>query len=110
MNFIIFIALLWVQAWTNLVFILIIVANICIGIYQEVKAKKLVDQLSILTMPTVHVMREGKGVSIDICDIVKDDILVLESGQQVCNDAHVVEGSLEVNESLLTGESDSIYK
>lgn len=50
------------------------------------------------------------SVSIDICDIVKDDILVLESGQQVCNDAHVVEGSLEVNESLLTGESDSIYK
>ena len=49
-------------------------------------------------------------MSIDICDIVKDDILVLESGQQVCNDAHVVEGSLEVNESLLTGESDSIYK
>lgn len=110
LNFLIFIALVLVQAWSNLVFILIIIANALIGIYQEIKAKKLVDQLSILTKPTITVVRNGKHVVVDINEIVLDDILVLESGNQVCNDATVIRGMIEANESLLTGESDPINK
>lgn len=110
LNFLIFIALVLVQAWSNLVFILIIIANILIGIYQEVKAKKLVDQLSILTKPTITVVRNGKPTVVDINEVVLDDVLVLESGNQVCNDATVIHGMIEANESLLTGESDPINK
>ena len=73
LNFLIFIALVLVQAWSNLVFILIIIANILIGIYQEVKAKKLVDQLSILTKPTITVVRNGKPTVVDINEVVLDE-------------------------------------
>lgn len=88
----------------------IILVNAGIGILQEINAKRLVDKLSILTKPTLHVMRDGKPQIVDIQDIVLDDLLILESGDQVCNDAIVVTGSIEANESLLTGESDPVYK
>lgn len=110
LNFLIFIALVLVQAWSNLVFMAIIIANAAIGILQEVKAKKLVDQLSILTKPTITVVRNGQHLVVDINEVVLDDVLVLESGNQVCNDATVIHGMIEANESLLTGESDPINK
>ena len=83
MNFLIFVALVFVQAWSNLVFMAIIVTNSVIGIWQEVKAKKLVDQLSILTKPTIMVVRNSRHVIVDINEVVLDDVLVLESGNQV---------------------------
>lgn len=110
LNFLIFVALVFVQAWSNLVFMAIIVTNSVIGIWQEVKAKKLVDQLSILTKPTIMVVRNSRHVIVDINEVVLDDVLVLESGNQVCNDATVIHGMIEANESLLTGESDPIHK
>ena len=110
LNFLIFLALVFVKAWSNLIFIAIILVNAGIGIMQEINAKRLVDKLSILTKPTLHVMRDGKPQIVDIQDIVLDDLLILESGDQVCNDAIVVTGSIEANESLLTGESDPVYK
>ena len=110
LNFLIFVALVFVQAWSNLVFMAIIVTNSVIGIWQEVKAKKLVDQLSILTKPTIMVVRNSRHVIVDINEVVLDDVLVLESGNQVCNDATVIHGMVEANESLLTGESDPIHK
>lgn len=110
LNFLVFIALVMVHAWSNLVFMAIIIVNAGIGIFQEIKAKRLVDELSILTKPTVHVLRDEHIQEIDIQEIVKDDVLVLESGFQVCNDAEVIYGEIETNESLLTGESDPVYK
>lgn len=110
LNFLIFIALFLVRAWSNLIFMAIIAANALIGIYQEIKAKKLIDHLSLLTKPTITVIRDGKQVIIDISEVVIDDILVLESGNQICNDAVVIQGKIEVDESLLTGESDPINK
>lgn len=110
LNFLIFIALVIVHAWSNLVFMAIIFANAGIGIFQEIKAKRLVDELSILSQPTVRVLRECQVEEIDIQEVVLDDLLVLESGFQVCNDAVVVCGEIEVNESLLTGEADPVYK
>lgn len=110
LNFLIFIALLFVKAWTNTIFMAIIVCNVVIGIYQEIKAKRLVDQLSLLTKPIVTVLRDGNMQNIDITDVVIDDIICLESGNQVCNDAIVVSGFIDTNESLLTGEVDPIAK
>lgn len=110
LNFVIAILLFIAGAYSNMLFIGIIILNIVIGIFQELKAKKLVDELSILNRPFVHVIREGKEESIGMEDVVKDDIIVLKSGDQICNDSKVIEGTLEMNESLLTGESDAIVK
>ncbi len=110
LNFAIAILLFAVGAYSNMLFIAIIILNIVIGIVQEFKAKKLVDELTILNQPHAVVLRDGKETTIEAGDIVKDDVMVLDSGKQICNDAVVIDGRLEVNESLLTGESDSIDK
>lgn len=110
LNFLIAALLFAVGAYSNMLFIGIIILNILIGIGQEWKAKKLVDELSILNRPEICVKRDGKEQRIRLEEVVKDDLLVLESGNQICNDAIVVEGMLEVNESLLTGESDGVVK
>ena len=110
LNFLIAGVLFAVGAYSNMLFIGIIILNIIIGIAQELKAKKLVDELSILNRPSVCVRRENQEMQVEIEEIVKDDLMVLESGNQICNDAVVVDGTLEVNESLLTGESDALVK
>lgn len=110
LNFGIAALLFAVGAYSNMLFIAIILLNIIIGIAQEWKAKKLVDELSILNRPTVCVRRDGKNTYVDLDDVVLGDLTVLESGSQICSDAVVVSGSLEVNESLLTGESDAVVK
>ena len=110
LNFIIAVMLFAVGAYSNMVFIAIILINIAVGIIQECKAKKLVDNLSILNRPHIKVLRDGEEKTVELSEIVSDDILALESGQQICNDAEVIWGMIEVNESLLTGESDSVVK
>lgn len=110
LNFIIAGLLFAVGAYTNMIFIAIIILNIVIGIAQEFKAKKLVDELSILNRPSIKVRRGGEDQNIEQKDIVKGDTVILESGSQICNDSIVTSGSLEVNESLLTGESDPVIK
>lgn len=109
-NFLIAVALACVGAWTNLFFILIIILNVVIGIAQELKAKKLVEELSLLTMPMCDVIRRQQQLHISIQEVEKGDILLLESGKQICADSTVISGELEVNESLLTGESDPVIK
>ena len=110
LNFGIAVMLFLVGAYSNMLFIGIIILNIVIGITQELKAKKLVDELSILNRPKVRVRRNGEEQVVDMTEIVPDDLVVLASGDQICNDAVLVSGSLEVNESLLTGESDAVVK
>lgn len=108
LNFLIAALLFAVGAYSNMLFIAIIILNIVI--VQELKAKKLVDELSILNRSSVIVRRDGEDRKIGLEEIVKDDLMVLESGSQICNDAVIISGALEVNESLLTGESDAIVK
>ncbi len=110
LNFFIALLLFAVGAYSNMLFIAIIILNIVIGIAQEFKAKKLVDELSILNRPTVCVRRDNIEIQVAPEEVVIDDLTVLQSGSQICNDAEVVSGTLEVNESLLTGESDAIIK
>lgn len=110
LNVVIATTLAFVGAWSNILFIAIIIVNVLIGIIQELHAKKLVDELSLLMIPSVQVMRHGEQQQIHVDDIVMDDIMMLESGKQIVCDAHVIQGVVEVNESLLTGESDPIHK
>ncbi len=102
--------LMTIQAWTDLVFLVIVSANICIGIIQELKAKKTIDRLSLLSAPGAVVIRAGQKQEISVGEVVLDDLLILESGNQICADSIVVSGTVEVNESLLTGESNAIIK
>ena len=93
-----------------MVFILIIIVNVLIGIIQEIHGKNLVKKLSILTTAKAKVIRDGKETEININEIVLDDVVLLSQGDQIPSDAYVLEGEIEVNESLLTGESDTILK
>lgn len=109
-NFLIAIALMSVGAYSNLAFILIIILNICIGSFQEIHAKNMVAKLSVLTVSKVDVIRDGIEKSIAVDEVVLDDITILNMGNQICSDSVVIDGKIEVNESLLTGESDTIVK
>ena len=110
LNFVLAGLLFAVGAYSNMAFIAIIVLNILIGTAQQLKAKRLVDGLSILNRPAVTVVRDGQHETVEPEQIVKDDVVLLESGRQICNDAVVLSGEMEVNESLLTGESDAVLK
>ena len=109
-NLIIAIALACVHAYTNMVFILIIIVNVLIGIIQEIHGKNLVKQLSILTTAKTKVVRDGEEKELNINEIVVDDVILLAQGDQIPSDAYVLDGEVEVNEALLTGESDTILK
>ncbi|WP_252250445.1 cation-translocating P-type ATPase [Clostridium sp. ZBS13] len=109
-NFIIAIALIMVGAYSNLAFMLIIILNVCIGSFQEIHAKNMVSKLSVLTVSKTNVIRSGKEIKINVDEIVLDDITILNMGNQICSDSAVISGKIEVNESLLTGESDTIVK
>ena len=109
-NLIIAIALLCVKAYTNTFFFLIITVNVIIGIVQEIHGRNLVKKLSILNASKATVIRNGKEQKIDIEEIVLGDVILLSQGDQIPSDSYVLEGEVEVNEALLTGESDLILK
>ena len=110
LNLLIAIALITVHAWSNLFFIFVIALNTVIGIAQELKAKRLIEKLTLLSQPNAKIERNGTIQSVPIAEVQEQDILLLESGNQICADAVVRSGGIEVNESLLTGESDAIFK
>lgn len=91
-------------------FLILIVFNALVGIFQEMRAKRTIDKLSLISAPKALVIRGGNRIEIAVKDIVLDDITVLSSGSQICADSFIVEGSVEVNESLITGEPDAILK
>ena len=109
-NLLIAIALLAVGAYTNTFFFLIITVNVLIGIIQEIHGKNLVKKLSILTASKTTVIRDGKEQEIEIEKVVLGDTIVLKQGDQIPSDSYVIEGEIEVNEALLTGESDLVEK
>ena len=99
-----------IHTFTDLVFFLIVIVNTIIGIIQEINAKNMIDKLSLMSAPTAQVIRSGVEKEVTVDMVVLDDLLKLSSGDQICSDSIVVSGSIEVNESLLTGESNSILK
>lgn len=109
-NIALFSLILLVKSYKNGLFIMVIVINTINSIYREFKAKKILDGLTILSNNNIEVIRNNKLYNIATNELVKDDLFILRIGQQVPTDSIVIEGSLEVNESLLTGESDAIQK
>ena len=107
---IIAIALMCVGAWGDLLFLFVVIANTAISIIQEIKSKRTVERLSMVTAPKIKVIRMGLQQEIRSEDLLLDDIMLLENGNQIPADCIIVEGTCEANESLLTGESNSIKK
>jgi len=109
-NFTIGAALFLVGAYANMLYLVIIIANILIGMIQEIRAKRLVEELSLIVAAKAAVVRDGERSEIPVEDLVLDDLTVLSAGSQICADSEIESGVIEVNESLLTGESDIITK
>lgn len=98
------------QGISNYLVIFITTANICIGIIQEIRSKLSIDKLAVLASSVVKTVRDGEILEIPTTEIVMDDVIILELGNQVPADCILCEGSVEVNESLLTGESIAVKK
>lgn len=109
-NVLLFLALLFVGSYKNMLFMGVVLSNIAIGIFQEIRSKMSVDKLTILSEKKVNVLRNEEIVEISKDEIVLDDIIVLSRGAQIPADCIVVDGNCKVNESLLTGESNLIEK
>ena len=104
------ILLIMVGSFRNLTFLPIIIGNTVIGIVQEIRAKKTLEKMSLLNAPRAYVIRNGSVKQISTEELVKDDVILLTAGKQICADAVVISGNIQVNESLLTGEADEVEK
>ena len=99
-----------VGSFKNLMFLLVAVANTVVGSFQEIRAKRAVDKLTLVAAGTAKAIRSGQRISVRTDQLVRDDIVEFAAGDQICADAVVRDGQLQVNESLLTGEADAILK
>lgn len=109
-NFAIAVCIAWVGAYKNLLYLGVILCNILIGIVQDVRSMRTVDRLSLLTAPSVRVVRDGKETGIPPAQLCAGEVFALSRGDQICADAAVISGGITVNEALLTGESAPIKK
>lgn len=99
-----------VGSYRNMLFMGVVLSNTAIGIFQEIRSKRVIDKLSLLSAPRAHLIRDGRETELPVSDIVKEDIMLLSAGRQVCADGIVLEGECEADESLVTGESDPVPK
>ena len=104
------IILICVQSWRDITFLPLIIANTLIGIFQEIRAKAVLDKLTMLNAPTARVIRDGKEQEIVAEKLVQNDVVVFRAGNQIPADAVILTGEVAVNEALLTGEADEIRK
>ncbi len=109
-NVILAVAIIAVGSYKNLGFLLIIVLNTVISTFQELHSKSVIDKLSVVSASKIKVLREGKEEELNLDEIVLDDIILLELGNQVVTDAVIISGMVEVDESFITGESDTLTK
>lgn len=110
LNLVLGIIVISLGSYRNALFLLVVLCNVAISIAQEIRAKKAVDKLSLISQPEATVLRDGKEQKIAVSDVVLSDIILLRQGNQVCADCVVLKGECEADESLLTGEADAIYK
>lgn len=94
----------------DLVFMPVVIVNTLIGIIQEIRSKKTLDKLTLLSEPRADVLRDGKVISVPSSELVLDDVVIFSAGKQICADADILEGEVQVNEALITGEPDEITK
>ena len=110
LNFTLAFAVIAVGSFKNALFIGTVITNMCISIFQEIRAKRIIDKLSLISQSKVTVIRNGKNIDINRDDIVLDDLMVLRTGNQVVVDSIVKCGECFVNESFITGEDVPILK
>lgn len=110
LNLLIAISLTAVGAWKNILFIFVIIINTAVGIIQEIKAKRQIERLTLLSLPKVKVLRGLEEIDIHPDEVKKGDTLSLASGSVICCDSRIISGMVEVNESILTGESEPVVK
>ena len=110
LNVILALALILVGSYKNLLFMGVVISNIIISTFQEIQAKRTIDKLSLIASTKVNCIRNGIIEQININNIVLDDLIIFKTGNQVVTDCIILEGSCEVNEAFITGESDPVYK
>ena len=110
LNFVIAVALAAVQAWSNMIFFAVICFNAITGIMTEMRAKRMIDKLNLMSRELVTVIRDGEKDAIPPEKLVLGDLMLLSSGEQIPSDAEVMSGIAEANEAMLTGESDLVLK
>ncbi len=110
LNILIALLLALAGAWKNILFIAVILINTIIGIIQEIKAKRQIERLTLLSLPSVNIIRDGVSMSITPSEVKKCDIFLFESGSVICCDCIIKSGEAEINESILTGESEPALK
>ena len=110
LNLFLAIAIFMVGSYKNMLFLAIVIINTAISTFQEIHSKKVVDKLSVMASSKARVIRDGKKQEISINDLVLDDIIEFNTGNQVATDSIIIEGNVYVNESFITGEPDSIEK
>lgn len=110
LNLAIAIVLIEVGSLKNCLFMIVVICNTFIGIIQEIRSKRVIDKLSIVNRLSVTVIRDGKKKSVDRSELVRGDVIEFTAGCQISNDCEIISGSCEVNEALITGESDSVFK
>ena len=108
--FLLALVLLWVGSFNNLTFLIVVTVNAVIGIVQELKSKKTLEQLQLVSEPEITAIRDGQQISLPSDQLVRDDVVLFSAGNQICADAVLCRGEISVNESLVTGESDEIKK
>jgi len=108
--FILAFVLILEKSYHHLTFLIVVFVNTVIGIFQEIKAKKTLEKLTLVSAPLAKVIRDGREECVNSDELVLDDIVIFEAGNQICADAVVCDGEVNVNEALVTGESDEIKK
>ena len=108
--FLLAVCVIVVRQWLNLTFLGPVLCNMVIGIVQDLRAKKKLDDLKIMSAPKCRAVRDGQVTELDAAELVRDDIAVFAAGGQICADACVASGECRVNEALVTGEADEILK
>ncbi|MBR3935250.1 MAG: HAD-IC family P-type ATPase, partial [Oscillospiraceae bacterium] len=110
LNLVLAVLVITTGSYRNMLFMGIVISNFLIGTIQELRAKKTVDSLSVLTAPTARVIRDGKEVVLPCKELVLGDVVLIGAGDQITADATVLSGEARLNESLITGESDAVLK
>lgn len=110
LNVVLAILVITTGSYRNMLFLGVVISNFLIGTIQELRAKKVVDSLSVLTAPTARAVRDGKETVIQSKELVLGDVVLIGAGDQITADATILEGEIRLDESLITGESDAVLK
>lgn len=109
-NVVLAIFVFFTGSYRNMLFMITVILNMLIGLFQEIRSKHMLDKLSLLNQTKIHVIRNNTELELSVEEVKVNDILVLYAGDEISFDGHIISGNIECDESMLTGESDAVYK